>query len=257
MPNHVTHRVTITGPSANIDAFVAAFIVSGTEKNWKGEDEDFTLFDFNKIIPMPDLLKGTESSTAVSDGLIVLGRTDIPDMFGSTSAQRMLEYPWVKEAGVTDLEGLKALLLKRDPNCVAIAEAAIKAYEACGHTSWYSWSVQNWGTKWNSYSYELVKREPELLEFTFDTAWSPPEPVFEALAKRDEVKGLDIKIAAFDEGWGFAYIAKIGDGYCMSQDLEATDELYERVYGEPPEHDDEEEDGEPDAAIEGATQPSN
>jgi hypothetical protein len=51
---------------------------------------------------------------------------------------------------------------------------------------WYGWRCQHWGTKWNSYNCN----EPELYyvhddlvcSIDFDTAWSPPHEVIEALA---------------------------------------------------------------------------
>jgi len=45
------------------------------------------------------------------------------------------------------------------------------------------WNRQNWGTKWNSRYAGYSAKDPEhVIEFA--TAWSPPVPIFEALAKR-------------------------------------------------------------------------
>ena len=41
---------------------------------------------------------------------------------------------------------------------------------------WYHWNIANWGTKWDA-SGASVEREPGLVRFTFNTAWSPPTPV--------------------------------------------------------------------------------
>jgi hypothetical protein len=55
---------------------------------------------------------------------------------------------------------------------------------------WYNWNVRNWGTKWD------IQIHPEELSFDtdndgdsyfhwyFDTAWSPAEPAYRAMAKR-------------------------------------------------------------------------
>ena len=45
--------------------------------------------------------------------------------------------------------------------------------------NWYDWSIENWGTKWNS---ECVEIDGE--DIRFETAWSPCLPVIEALAER-------------------------------------------------------------------------
>ena len=64
---------------------------------------------------------------------------------------------------------------------------------------WYDWARHNWGTKWNAYSLEAAlgmesplellaasqDEEAELeVEYEFDTAWSPPEPIIEAIVTR-------------------------------------------------------------------------
>jgi len=48
-----------------------------------------------------------------------------------------------------------------------------------GMPSWYEWSVQNWGTKWNCSEASLESTNPVTIRF--DTAWSPPVPVIVAL----------------------------------------------------------------------------
>jgi hypothetical protein len=80
-----------------------------------------SLFDFNKLIPMPEHIKDSDEPVAYAG-----------------------------------LEGVPA---------------------------WYAWALDNWGTKWNACDAEYSTKDPERVLW-FDTAWSPPVPVFEALAKR-------------------------------------------------------------------------
>ena len=57
--------------------------------------------------------------------------------------------------------------------------ALVKKY---GHSSWYDWAVNNWGTKWELCEFFGVERielkeqnEGEsTIEFGFDSAWAPP-----------------------------------------------------------------------------------
>lgn len=236
MPNHVTNRVVVTGPAAAIAAFRQAFFAETVETDRDGREHRIVDFDFNCIIPRPEILNRSESSSSVTDGLIVLGRLEIlSDRFGDRSLDseiaRYLSSSWVQQAGVTDYDGLKTLLTERDPTCVAKAEIAIRAWEECGHASWYSWSLANWGTKWNAYSCEIIGEDDERLDFRFDTAWSPPEPVFEALAERPECADLEIIIRGFDEGWFFAYRARISDGCYDVEDAELSDDFCREVYG--------------------------
>ena len=58
---------------------------------------------------------------------------------------------------------------------------------------WWDWRVQNWGTKWNSYDDSVEIIDDETVEYTFSTAWSPPEPVIEKLREQYP----DVQITAF------------------------------------------------------------
>jgi len=53
-------------------------------------------------------------------------------------------------------------------------------YEQYGHCDWYSWSVQNWGTKWDACDVEVEEGEDEVRIF-FTTAWDYPQPIFDKL----------------------------------------------------------------------------
>jgi hypothetical protein len=112
---------------------------------------------------------------------------------------------------------------------------------ATGYSGWYTWSVANWGTKWDAYSksWERVSDTEALL--IFDTAWSTPDPVFAAMAVHNIIAPLHITIDAFDEGWNFAIEGEIQDGAYEGENVEADAAMYERVYGCPPEGGDEDE----------------
>ena len=49
---------------------------------------------------------------------------------------------------------------------------------------WYDWRVQNWDTKWDAYDVSVVDDDPENMEITFNTAWSPPESICSALREQ-------------------------------------------------------------------------
>jgi hypothetical protein len=56
MPNHVTSKLTITGPKADQTALI---------KLMKGEESDF---DFNKVVTMPDELDGIQTGGCTING---------------------------------------------------------------------------------------------------------------------------------------------------------------------------------------------
>jgi len=67
--------------------------------------------------------------------------------------------------------------------------------EKYGADNWYDWSVKHWGTKWNCCDPFINE-----LGMSFTTAWSPPTPVIEALAKLIK---KDLRMTYVEEGMGF------------------------------------------------------
>lgn len=61
---------------------------------------------------------------------------------------------------------------------------------------WYTWNVNNWGTKWGAYEGKMHLVEKNELHFEFQTAWAPPEPIIEKL----EQLGFEVNGFWKDEG---------------------------------------------------------
>lgn len=188
MPNHFTTKVTMRGKPEVIAAFYAKHIT-------KGEGGDVH-FDFNTVIPMPGSIRGTVSSSGVSNALIAMGRDDVlaASSFHTTIAS-MLEYPWVKVEGVVTEDQLRDFLAQKvSVDDLKAAHKSITAFEETGFADWYVWATQNWGTKWNSYSFN--KHSPNC--FSFDSAWGPPILVLEKLVSM--WPDITFKFVGHDEG---------------------------------------------------------
>jgi hypothetical protein len=75
--------------------------------------------------------------------------------------------------------------------------------ELAADQRWYDWNVKNWGTKWdfpNTQSMEMIDKNRATA--SFDTAWSPPIKVFEALVEQ----GYSVRVLYSEEGMGFGGI---------------------------------------------------
>ena len=138
MPNWTSNRIYVDGDPADIREFLEAV---------KWEDQ---LYDFNRIIPRPEILNHTGS------GHREIGGKKVESWYILKHAK--YEPPQEKE--------IVRLFTPEE-------EAEL---EVIGHRDWYSWSVANWGTKWNA-SHVQVDEGPGYVEIAFDTAWSPPLPV--------------------------------------------------------------------------------
>jgi hypothetical protein len=103
-------------------------------------------------------------------------------------------------------------------------EALMEKY---GASDWYSWCVNNWGTKWDISPYECEIENGQLVG-SFDTAWSPP---IEAYSKLEEL-GFEVRAYYNEPGMGFAGMYEGSDEYYeysgMSAD-EAEDYLPEAL----------------------------
>lgn len=78
--------------------------------------------------------------------------------------------------------------------------------EKYGHADWYSWCVENWGTKWNTDAQDW-SREGDSISFWFDSAWAPPTNLYEKITGED----YDVEAYYLEEGMGF--VGKFSEGF--------------------------------------------
>jgi len=101
-----------------------------------------------------------------------------------------------------------------------VAQAELEAKSAAnlekhGFANWYDFNVAKWGTKWEIGSNGTeAERDEDGLGFSalFDSAWSPPVGVAEALVEQ----GFEVVLYYYEPGMG--YCGKFEDG---------SDEYYE------------------------------
>jgi hypothetical protein len=103
-----------------------------------------------------------------------------------------------------------------------------------GSDAWYSWRLNNWGTKWNAYDLNVIQEDEDFCHIKFETAWSAPEPIFDAMAEK--YPGLYGYVVSFDEGWCFEYSGtfKGAEGY-SGKTQDATPAGHIAAYGHWPE----------------------
>lgn len=250
MPNHVTHTMTVTGPPAAVELFVGMHLLydkklEDKKDYWKinGEAPTPRFLDFNSVIPMPKVLDGIVSGSMTDDAVEAVTGKTIPELILEKNphddhAKSSLR---IKQMFRTDPQR-EAERKKHQENLPAseleMAMKVLAAIEETGYPTWYEWSIANWGTKWNSYDLSILEESPGKLVCRFDTAWSPPCPIFEKLAEMHPELAFDIW--GFDEGWGFCIHAHCQPGQTFEFDDEETnDENHEKAYGYRPERDDE------------------
>ena len=224
MPNNISTVVRMIGPTDEIQRLWDFFGTSkkedvdpkdrlvktqrkiqvDTEHEEQEEDIKYE-FDFNKLIPRP------EDLNIVSDGLSMLLET-----------KYMMSYTlkeWIRTTSQEELDSLTPSNFKEKLYAIPVDDRiqkmleeypestyenfikGIKNYRKYGHATWYDWSCQNWGTKWNYYQFEKVNDN----EFSFQTAWSHCTPVMIALSKKFPLILFDIRYADEDKGHNFGH----------------------------------------------------
>lgn len=83
-----------------------------------------------------------------------------------------------------------------------------------GYTNWYDWSLANWGTKWDSCHLSWSQIDDNTVEFSFDTAWSPPFGVYEELAQQE------FQVEAYYVEYGMMFA---GEWHCDADGLVSDD----------------------------------
>lgn len=165
MPNHVTN--IITAPQHVLDA------LKGTTE--KGED---VLVDFDSLIPMPKTLHVDAEGRATSLAALLTGKIPLsPPKDEDGKIENMLAGLKLGNA-LQDLERGGIMQYKDQKSFDNFIQILRNCWEH-GFPTWYEWSVENWGTKWNAYSFGNDIDGAVL----FQTAWSAPHPVIRKLAE--------------------------------------------------------------------------
>lgn len=187
MPNWVKNIVSIKGTAKDLKAI--------KELLFTEDDKDTTVFDFNKIIHMPESLD-LESGSITDDAM---------KAFTKYGRRTFRSDEWIKETAE-----------KYNKTSEELIDLGRRYYQNIidyGSSTWYDWRIRNWGTKWNTTYPELTYESDNELCYEFQTAWSAPEPVYLELSRlypdveidvsyADECYGQNCGTGCFTEGSG-------------------------------------------------------
>ena len=111
-------------------------------------------FDFNTLVPMPQIIKNT-----------CLGHTD---------------------------DGKPTSLYKDGIHKRKFTDQEYEELKKIGCWNWYDWSNLHWGTKWNAYGHLISHFDSKHneIELHFETAWRPPTEIYRAFIKRFPRAGI-------------------------------------------------------------------
>jgi len=96
--------------------------------------------------------------------------------------------------------------------------------------SWYTWNIENWGTKWEASIYSWEKLNDNSIRINFDTAWAPPTAFYESLARETE---WYVTATYYEPGMAFVGSNIAGDDeYYQIEDIDSLDDIPEDLLEE-------------------------
>lgn len=204
MANHVTNKLTISGPQELLQQFARQ--VKGVDAD--GEESEFSL---HMAVPQPEVITRTEDGPTASLGLWLVDEElhkklflDDPmdripqDVLKTIEENMPARFSRYARCACASREEAKAWAEANQPELLELGEAMAEAYREYGYHDWYKWRIAKWGTQWETYrvTREDQSSDTHLLYF-FDTAWSPPSPAIATLAEKFPALTLEHKF--FDE----------------------------------------------------------
>lgn len=192
MPNHITNLITFGSDTDSVAAFQKMLQDVRVDGNVLGS------IDFNKLIPMPPSLE-IEWGSRTKNGLKLyeayFAEKESLIKEASPQAERDLHKKWER--------------VRQDaPEEWELGKKAFHNIRQYGHPSWYQWSIEHWGTKWNAYQFAELTPRSDTMEF--QTAWSSVPEIIRSLSLRYSEQTISYRWA--DENIGH----NVGELTCKS-----------------------------------------
>lgn len=146
----------------------------------KGENG---IIDFEKIIPMPEILNQTNRDHYAWIAASVIKNKTHGQYLTKIDKSRIAEFQSMNEEDK------------------AKVHSCLDRYYVAGFFDWYDWRIANWGTKWNAYEISTGDNDEAIYNIEFKTAWSMPYEVYIALSNMFPDITFEVEYA--DEDWGY------------------------------------------------------
>lgn len=217
MANHTLNSVAVS--LRNNDRAQLAAFKQLCFKQTNPNDANSLEFNYDEIIPMPPTIMTAMSSSAILDwdelildpsvecrSITKWGRRmiykllkllDLPDKTTIGDALEVLESKKV-EPSEKDYDSLA--YYQYLTNQVNLHRYNLAHY---GSRSWYEWSLENWGVKWNAYYTQIEHDDEAGMVFNFSSPWGWPHSVYKKMVTM--FPNLLFEIEVVGEFGEFAY----------------------------------------------------
>ena len=200
MPNHIANKLYV---KANTEEEINKFV-----EFIEGNNHDECI-DFNTIIPMPEELKTTEESSRVTDSILYY----LKENDKLNTAETYLGKTMFNISKDRDFSTIVPHVLEE---MYKEGEKYVNIFDTYGYLSWYTWSINNWGTKWNAYDSYIEELE-NMVIIHFNTAWSGVPKIIGTMTEMFPNLSFNYKYA--DEDFG----CNCGLGFTKNGEFEYYD----------------------------------
>jgi hypothetical protein len=235
--NYCSNRLAIEGTPEEIDAFA---------KDCLGFDDGSSglpIIDFEKVLPMPPVLKGLHSQSddsklggpypdqlsAAVVGMEAIRRSPV-QWPGHAAPESVLKHPRAKALGLESYDDLQAWLRDNDPTSLERARACLAALDACGFCFEDDWVIVKWGCDPGRVIYDQSDLDETSYVAQFASAWSGPEGIIREIARRHPA--LTIRYVVLEEGNEYTFRLTAENGVINEEEPPITDAFIEEVEGE-------------------------
>lgn len=196
MPNFVKNKIIVTKENLKI---IKNKYIRLNEETLKYE------FDFNLVIKRPSSLDIEYSSksikalqiylTYINPNILYYGSEEVKYSLNEFNMllNRIKEKGYINKEYIISEEEINKV--KDIKNLLELGKIQIDNLYKYDSINWYDWSIENWGTKWNSDNLEICENY-----ITFETAWSPSINVILEMSKQNE--GIKFAYLYSDENIG-------------------------------------------------------
>lgn len=237
MPDHIQNRIRLFGDTNEVQKLLSHI------KGQSDTGEEIRI-DFNTITPRPEGLQISHHLGVIMWAKLCTGQLDFASLLSPTDRSTVEMFSDQDYKGVSNKieaqTALECLLGKRNENIKEFNEEefngfiqCLKNYRSTGYMTWYDWSLDNWGTKWNAYNQQDERNTIDTI--FFQTAWNSPILLIRKLSGMFPFVTIELTFA--DESGGYTGRLKFhgGEFIEINQPGRRSKEAYEICFELHPE----------------------
>ena len=175
---------------------------------------------------MPNWCYNRMSVTGDRDSLVKLSeaitREHDPSLAETTMGMEQVDYDLTVLFPIPEPLAVRSVMFADDtdnPELIALRERYVENEKKYGHRDWYSWCLDNWGTKWlpriEQWDIRDYPNGTSEISAYYETAWSPADGLIREVSK--QFPTLLFIVTSDEEGRSFACCMAFRNGEIVAE----------------------------------------